>query len=89
MNEGMSDDADALGELAATCRLHGVRRLRITADEFELELYPGAPPKHAATAPEEPALTEEQRARAEHHRKWARITRASGAPIPPFPGDLR
>lgn len=71
----------------------------LTLGDLRIKLAPRHPeaPGRAAGDPEEAEeLSEEQRAaRAEKtaeqewNEKWRRITRSSGAPIPPFPGSKR
>lgn len=40
--------------------------------------------ERAALSEEERAATAEEQAAAEHRRYWERVTRSSGAPIPPY-----
>lgn len=83
----MPDESDDIVALARDLRSAGVRRLSVSENGFELEFFPNteAPvPPVAKAEPENEEGREEERARAEHNRRWARIVRASGAPIPPF-----
>lgn len=100
--EAMAARVADMEGLVAWMRANGVRKFADAEIELELEPnYRPAPLRMIretredrfkredaeAEAKADNALTDEQKKRKEHDRYWKRITRSSGAPIPPFRGE--